>query len=675
MTTKKILVKTVLMSMLTVATFTGFTSCQDDDLDTMPQQEETAMTRGGTDYNPNDVIGPAGFNATYWRTKEDIYLYTGKTTDVASGLFGYVKVPLPWNETVTQANLPMNFCKEITPENGWQLVMNNCGNSKIAQNNFFALYNKYLGILRFFYYMPANCGNGNDHYWNMRLSGDMAYRTPMLYSLPQDVKITKPAAFGLKGVTQNDDMTMYVTPWTQTDITNGSIVPRQGWWAFDLDLSTYRPDVDITDNKITLRADEFNKAGITLYTALTGSLDGSMNGQIDLNAQYKEGNKAAKVCGTVFKALQGAANVGKSIASFITGDVGDGIGGIADALGSVGDICADYGQDELSGFSGTMNASINLALKAEASSIGSIQQAVTVGDIVQPELNIGKNFDLKKTGLGKGVWSLKSSPKIYMTNITTDLPAPIKFLDTSTSYKNLTSAGCVYFFDPSSIEVDLNPEVFGNDVEWMRVDAVCLVREGTSWETIDKYRSALGLKDRTTYMDRVNDNVSYIVHMMQDEKTDVFANAFYNQKMPKAVKYPTGIMHDRSDLHHIYSKNINNYPYYWGAGNSKGKNKYIIEPQMAFENRASSCMAPPAVVDVVVTVKLKGRDRTFVYSGEYLPEIDFLPLQADNWVSMLNRVKNNAPSYYKKYPDHNPTYKFHMQHMEDKMKAVFPNKF
>jgi len=97
-----ILVKTVLMSMLTAATFTGFTSCQDDlDLDTTPQMEETAMTRGLGDYdNVNDEDFPAcnhKFTKDNWRQSAFIYLYDGHSSD-DWGLLprqGYKKVALP----------------------------------------------------------------------------------------------------------------------------------------------------------------------------------------------------------------------------------------------------------------------------------------------------------------------------------------------------------------------------------------------------------------------------------------------------------------------------------------------------------------------------------------------------------------------------------------------------
>ncbi|MBR3284083.1 MAG: hypothetical protein IKI60_02035, partial [Alloprevotella sp.] len=67
------LVKTVLMSMLTAATFTGFTSCSDE-LDMAPQTEK-AMTRVvyDSDYNLNDheveINGTPckAFNRQDWR--------------------------------------------------------------------------------------------------------------------------------------------------------------------------------------------------------------------------------------------------------------------------------------------------------------------------------------------------------------------------------------------------------------------------------------------------------------------------------------------------------------------------------------------------------------------------------------------------------------------------------
>jgi hypothetical protein len=141
--------------------------------------------------------------------------------------------------------------------------------------------------------------------------------------------------------------------------------------------------------------------------------------------------------------------------------------------------------------------------------------------------------------------------------------------------------------------------------------------------------------------------------------------------MPEDVCFPISIMHKSSN------EDLNMG--IWGAGMTDnlsifGTPKFIIEPMMSTKDESKCCTAPPVVVNVVVTVKLKSNGKKFMYSGEFLPEIEFLAwqLKADEWVALWNRVKK-GPSYYQKYPDYNPTYELHKQRMLDKMKLIYPN--
>ena len=45
----------------------------------------------------------------------------------------------------------------------------------------------------------------------------------------------------LLGPTGNGTMVNYVAPWVEMTSDDGLIVPKDGWWAFDVDLSLYRP--------------------------------------------------------------------------------------------------------------------------------------------------------------------------------------------------------------------------------------------------------------------------------------------------------------------------------------------------------------------------------------------------------------------------------------------------
>lgn len=111
-------------------------------------------------YNINDE----DFTPDNWREQEGIYIYDGTGTDVtdAKGRTGYTLVNMPWFEGDKLTNLPDGFCNDITPANGWEWVLNRCGSRSIKNNNFFAVYNKYSGILRFFYYLPYGFNTGND---------------------------------------------------------------------------------------------------------------------------------------------------------------------------------------------------------------------------------------------------------------------------------------------------------------------------------------------------------------------------------------------------------------------------------------------------------------------------------------------------------------------------------
>ena len=89
-------------------------------------------------YNINDD----DFNATSWRNQKSLYLYDGKGEHVDVNNHKFTAVQLPWSDDAMESNLPFNFCDDVTPEHGWELVMNYCGSTISSNNNFFALYNK-----------------------------------------------------------------------------------------------------------------------------------------------------------------------------------------------------------------------------------------------------------------------------------------------------------------------------------------------------------------------------------------------------------------------------------------------------------------------------------------------------------------------------------------------------
>ena len=111
--------------------------------------------------------------------------------------------------------------------------MNFCGDNSTRNANFFALYNKWTGILRIFTYVPQGFQAGNDHMWRITTSGQTALYQGLPYGVPIDMTPPAPLAINLdiNGATQ------YVSPWAENRASDGLLTPNAGWWAFDMDMS------------------------------------------------------------------------------------------------------------------------------------------------------------------------------------------------------------------------------------------------------------------------------------------------------------------------------------------------------------------------------------------------------------------------------------------------------
>ena len=116
------------------------------------------------------------------------------------------------------------------------MVLNRCGSRSIKNANFFALYNKYTGILRFFFYMPEKFTSGNDHVWEVTMTDNMARNTTLRYGIPQDLKMKDKDLVGLSG---DRTISEYIATWVSRLSQDGYITPNTGWWAFDVDMSLY----------------------------------------------------------------------------------------------------------------------------------------------------------------------------------------------------------------------------------------------------------------------------------------------------------------------------------------------------------------------------------------------------------------------------------------------------
>ena len=559
-----------------------------EDYDNLLLALENSMHGASADtYNINDK----DITAQNWRQTEAIYIYDGVSKGIKdeNGNEGYANVNLPWYDGAVMSNLPMDFCADITPENGWEWVLNFCGRRSMPNANFFALYNKYLGILRFFYFMPQGATAGNDHLWQVTLTQGLAERYDLRYGIPMDKTVSAKNAYGLTqdGTSWADDTTPYVS----TMSNDGFINPNPGWWAFDVDLSLYRSET-IAPNaeKIRLQMRSWNNSHVSLFSTFTAESKGDI---IDLSKA--SASKSKGLFGKIKDVVKVGTGLGKTILSLRKGDLKGGItNGIAFGKGAIALKSTFSGGGGSSEPSPTGTISITTQGTADTDGVISSSQP-TVG-VASPTFLLSADF-YNGNAIGQGVWNLKSTPKIYATNsantIHNFIPDKRKFEKYDPYFYEpwLTDAANWMFFDPSSVEVVLNPNIFPEDqIEWMQVDAVAGSRKSLTTDEVDKYRAALGMEalaKKTVVDDQLRWTKDY-----GSETNDYvfnFAAAENSPEQTLELTYPKSIDNGKtgykintlSAIDEVYEvdNSIEQELRTFGAGT---EDDYIIEPQMTF---------------------------------------------------------------------------------------------
>lgn len=609
---QKDLVRLMLMGILTANTFL-ISGCSDKEDLTDTPQEPVEQPVSGAEYNINNYpISYSGkqiapITKDNWRQTEGIFLYTGGAGDASihdtNNGGGYVYVHLPWHNGNVQSNLPNGFCDNITPEKGWQLAFNSCGSRSIANNNFFALYNKYTGTLRFFYYMPEGFSTGNDHVWEVALTDNLADHKQWGYGLPAEETIKNRAKISATSAGTQVD---YVTPWVAMKSNDGLIVPNAGWWAFDVDLSLYRPNTDLSNAKIRLQMRTWNSQHVSLYSTMTAKIEGTIKQEVE-EAGASASSAASGVCTVAAagcKIAAGIANFAKTPPNII-----DGLGSIADALGFGSEFAGLFG-----GGDSPFEGKINLGLNGTIDTDGFIKGSSPAVGVASPTFQL-KDFDFADSHIGQGVWNIKHHPVVHVIN------------NAYISYGGGID-GRQYFFDPSSIEVELNPEVFPeSEVEWMQVDATCVATKEMGFNGTDSYRKGLGLSD-LNIQDPVKD---YVIQYQ------TIPRGYYLENVPELTDF-LHYAEDKGGMEYAVQicEEKNNI---WAYGRGI-KDKFVIEPFLIGSGILGHYGHDIAyMVNVVLSVKMKGISEPIQYSRNYLPEIK--SAEYEQWGDILKAIQSH----------------------------------
>lgn len=585
-------------------------------------------------YNINDE----DFTPATWREQEAIYIYDGVGVDVTDekGRKGYTSVNMPWYEGDKLTNLPEGFCDDITPENGWEWVLNRCGSRAIVNNNFFAVYNKYTGILRFFYYLPIGYSTGNDHVWQVSMTDNLASFTTIPYGVPNDRKVSNKAAIGQTG--QGTYME-YITPWADYLSQDGLIVPNAGWWAFDVDLSLTRPETVSGSDNIKLQMRSWNNNHTSLFSTMTANIDGELKGTFEGKAPVTVSSGKG-----LFGKIKDVINLKNPVKDIISNYAsGNYLGAIKGGIGLAksGMSIVKSGKPTTSGggtiVEGSFDGTINMMMNGTINTDGVIQGSAPTVGIASPTFYL-KDFDTQNSHLGQGVWNIKKTPMVYAVNSQ-------NVVNFWPGNQNNFAANWI-FFDPSSVEVELNSDVFPeSEIEWVQVDAIAGARKEMNWNGTDLFRQAMGLKpmNETKYFWNSNGTGGGGRYWCNSAGKDVDNYVFnfvgtgdFDGKTIEGTQFPMSYAPFNTGWTKSYPGGtvLKQLPRVFGCGTDD----YIIEPQitcweMYQKNKIAIDGIPllyPAIeINVTVQVKLTSQEEPILLSRIYLPDYQYLQICTD----------------------------------------------
>jgi len=632
--------------------------------------------------------------ADNWQDHEDIFIFVQNggdkdiyNADTGYELHGFEHHKLPWATSANESpNLPESVWKEVWNNgekvgNPWSLVMMQIGENTVKNGNFLAFYNKLTGVLRFFFYVHESItSNGSTHWWGVQMNDRLASRSVFRYGVPLDRSITNAASKA--AINQPDFMGQLITPWVSNNF-NGSSLPMQaGWWAFDVDLSVYR-DKEATVSSIGTRD---NALSLNLYAKenmqaeLTSLFEGTMDGNLNLEATYanSENGKTSELGDFIKKAEDAVGQVmeiGTGIKDIVeatmTGNPIAQLKGIY-ALGKKGATMAGLMEetndepDKLTGMKGT----INMTMKGKMDTKGYLSANRGVNGFAGMVMKRDNFLYDNCATFGEGIWNLEEAPVVYYTNAyiywmyywgnvkdgkyssekgdvaevrSTKTKSPFggQYEKAYYGYDDVRSilskepyAGYVCYFDPSSIKLKLNPNVFSPDeIANAKVYAICGVRSNNSFGSTESYRTAQKLASSEFDF---SSNYPYLNRPVGEAPFDALSSS--SDKLGLEVGKKFAVNEIGGSQRGVFGR---------------GDEEYLIEPQ-ALRGGSSKHMMPAYEVNVTVVVEHEGKP--IVFSRTYLPQYQSMNVSdVVNFTSaelMKKRPDNYSEEVYKQQANH-----------------------
>ncbi len=600
----------------------------------------------GTYYIPDNNSNDTFF--TDWENVEYVKIHSPYYTQ------GSQNVRTPWASNFLDTNIPEEIAENVKKKDGWEMAFSLIGDPDHNEQNYFALYNRYLGILRVFLYVTDPSTTGSEYNFEVTLGRvGRGNNKQMFYnSLPYAVPYRYTNINNNLDFVSSGSKTSYKI-WSTPYNGNTSTALAAGWTAFDIDLSAYNPNPtdEKLDNAITFSCKTVSNQSMTLSGELTANIAGCYSSATPTASASSSGisstlsslggllgdvqnsalaNIDAAVSGSSINKYFYYAGVACNVASFaydwIFGD----------------DKCDEQEIDSMPG-------KIDLNLVGQLNLSGYISSFAS--NRVHP-LTVNVANIAAGSHVGQGVWNIQNDPVIYLVddhligskrrvNMTVGDDNAYSLVDASTNELRMVSV-----FDPESVVPLINPDIFP-DVSDVTVTTYCGVFPNQEKGYTAQYRKLMSLTEpQLTLVDR-----------SKKKKGDRYNTADSDSKM----KYH---MFTSSDLttKQLAGKDVSSefvkqkgakYAYYGPMLGDEGRDamKFMIDPQIYFpciggdnDNTIYDAELPDLVVAVILSFKSDGK--LFTFSQNYVPKYEVISGNKVNdlktrLTNYSNKSKNN----------------------------------
>ncbi len=562
-------------------------------------------------------------------------------------------VATPWKDEC-QHNIPEYVRKQCTKAKGWEMAFCSLHNTATPQICFFALYNKWSGILRVFHYIVDPNGYGNEMIYCICLGKDVSennapYYNSLEYGIPSSHRmgtslkryanfIPNTSGGGPRDMSQTQSFMTWVTPY----LFKADMGLVSGWYSFDVDMTGYVPTGgygfglqwrDVQDGiKMVIIPVNSHHTDLTLRGSLVGDIHGTFDNPEMV--QHGGGNALSGISG-ILNQITGdvTSNIGSAveyanamksatgIAEYLTplkyfgGLAGNLAVGLIDMIGEHMNEPANY--DYVPG-------KMEMKLDAQLDLSGNLQEYTSTDlAIYNVSLDNINNSNGTDGHLGRGIWSLAQDPVVYI-----DKDDLISEYDHFTIMDNGDGSGYtasdfenygvrfMWLFDPTSVKVNINRDFFP-DVTEVKVTTTCGIYTGRPMGSSDIFRDFLTLDERPTFTLN-SDTTTKIVRLGPDSSPTI------RQASRDSLLITGNLELETADNCEVVIQNGGYYRYY--GYNAVAANKTVmVDPQVYLAYNGSAIEMPKAPEFVVtVNVVFESAGNTLLYSKCFVPKIQLI---------------------------------------------------